>query len=153
LILAFTHNAQAQYAPPPPPPPFPGFINEALRKDNPDMNAWDFGGLLRLRYEAHEGFGIAGSPGSIDFRKEGADVSNHDLLSRLRLRSGYTGKWFSVLAEGRRRLATFDERVASAAPVRNKGDGPESDMVDLHQAYFILGNHKEFPLSLKLCPG
>jgi hypothetical protein len=68
--------AHAQYTPPPPLAPFPGFINEALRKNNPYMSAWNYGGSLRLRYEIHEGYGIAGSPGSIDFRENNADVSN-----------------------------------------------------------------------------
>jgi hypothetical protein len=34
--------------------------------------------------------------------------------------------------------------------VNRKGEGPESDTVDLHQAYVTVGNHKEFPLSLKV---
>jgi hypothetical protein len=34
--------------------------------------------------------------------------------------------------------------------VRRRGEGPESDTIDLHQAYFTIGNHKEFPLSLKV---
>ena len=33
---------------------------------------------------------------------------------------------------------------------RTQGHGPESDTIDLHQAYFTIGNHKEFPLSVKI---
>jgi Alginate export len=39
---------------------------------------------------------------------------------------------------------------AVAGTVRKRGDGPEADIVDQHQAYITLGNHKEFPLSLKV---
>jgi hypothetical protein len=139
----------AQYAPPPPLAPFPGFINEALRERNPSWSAWDIGGSVRLRYEWREGFGIAGVPGSIDFRDRGADVENDFLLARIRLRAGYTQPWWSVLVEGRSSTVAGDERFASTGPVPRKGDGPESDVIDLHQAFFTVGNLKEFPLSLK----
>ena len=56
--LAVLVAAHAQYAPPPPPLPFQGFVNEALRKDDPRMTRWDLGGALRVRYETKEGFGI-----------------------------------------------------------------------------------------------
>ncbi|MFO1497218.1 MAG: alginate export family protein [Verrucomicrobiota bacterium] len=146
----------AQYAPPPPPAPFPGFLNEALRKNDPYMNQWDFGGSARLRYEVREGFAIPGSVGSLDFRDHGADVNNEYWLERIRYRVGYTSKWWGALVEGRSSWAQSDERFAygnaPAVPGTRayRGDGPESDAVDLHQAYMILGNHKEFPLSLKI---
>src|SRR5207302_7030804 len=91
FLAAATH---AQYAPPPPPQPFAGFINEALRKNDPYMAAWDLGGALRLRYEDKEGFAVPGETGTMDFRDHGADVSNDYLLSRIRLHAGYTAKWF-----------------------------------------------------------
>jgi hypothetical protein len=150
LVLSAAATASAQYAPPPPPRPFAGFLNEYLRKDDPYMAAWDFGGTVRLRYETRDGFGIAGSPGSMDFRENGADVSNAYLLSRVRLRAGYTSKWWGALAEGRSSAVADDDRVASLAPVRKEGHGPESDTIDLHQAYVTLGNHKEFPVSMKV---
>src|ERR1051326_8186641 len=92
LLLAAVNRIHAQYAPPPPPQPFPGFINEALRKDDPYMNKWDFGGNLRLRYEWKEGFAVPGAPGSVDFRGKGADVENDYMMERLRVRVGYTDK-------------------------------------------------------------
>src|SRR5690242_5464169 len=92
--------ASAQYAPPPPPQPFAGFINEALRQNDPYMAAWDLGGALRLRYEDKEGFAIAGRAGSMDFRDHGADVSNDYLLSRIRVHAGYTAEWFGAYVEG-----------------------------------------------------
>jgi hypothetical protein len=150
LVLSAAATASAQYAAPPPPRPFAGFLNEYLRKDDPYMAAWDFGGTVRLRYETRDGFGIAGSPGSMDFREKGADVSNAYLLSRVRLRAGYTSKWWGALAEGRSSAVADDDRVASLAPVRKEGHGPESDTIDLHQAYVTLGNHKEFPVSMKV---
>jgi len=151
FALAAASSLNAQYAPPPPPAPFQGFLNEWLRKDDPYMNKWDFGGSVRLRYEVRDNFGIAGVPGSVDFRKDGADVDNAYLLERIRVRAGYTDKWFSALVEGRSSLAQGDERFASTAPPPPyKGEGPEHDHIDLHQAFVTIGNHKEFPLSLKV---
>jgi len=155
LLFAALDHVYGQYAPPPPPQPFQGFINEQLRKNDPYMNKWDFGGSIRVRYEAKEGFAIPGVAGSVDFRDTGADVNNEYFLERIRYRVGYTDKWWSALVEGRSSFAQNDQRFAYfASPpppptVNRKGDGPESDTVDLHQAYFTVGNHKEFPLSLK----
>src|SRR5262245_28147414 len=117
MVLAAIDQAYAQYTPPPPPTPFQGFINEWLRKDDPYMNKWDFGGSLRLRYEVKDNMAIAippGTPARLDFRERGADVDNSYLLERLRFRAGYTDKWWSVLAEGRSSLAQGDERWAYA---------------------------------------
>src|SRR6266481_2154163 len=156
LMLVQLRQTSAQYAPPPPPAPFQGFINEWLRKDNPYMSQWDIGGNLRLRYELKDNFAISGAPGSLDFRDHGADVNNDYFLERIRYRLGYNEKWWSVLVEGRSSLVQSDERSAYTnfppvpGTVSRKGDGPESDTVDLHQAFVNLGNHKEFPLSLKL---
>jgi hypothetical protein len=151
--------AQAQYAPPPPPAPFPGFLNEYLRKNDPYMNQWDFGGNARLRSEVKEGFGIQGVTGpvpSVDFRKEPSNTSDEYFMERIRFHAGYTDKWWSAYVEGRSSLEQSDERFAYAnSPAvphtfKTKGDGPEADVIDLHQAYVTVGNHKEFPLSLKV---
>jgi hypothetical protein len=157
LVLAALNQVYAQYAPPPPPAPFPGFLNEALRKNDPYMNQWDIGGSLRGRIEIKEGIGVAGVPGSVDFRNDDtADVSNEYFIERLRYRVGYTDKWWGALVEGRSSFAQSDERWAySAAPlpaetVNKNGLGPESDRIDLHQAYVTVGNHKEFPISAKV---
>lgn len=148
VLAASINQTDGQYAPPPPPQPFPGFINDSLRKKDPYMGVWDFGGNLRVRYEDRWGLGISGVPGSVDFRDHGADVHNNYLLNRLRFRAGYTGEWFSAFAEGRSSTAISDERWAAAGVY--EGDGPESDVIDLHQAYVTVGNHREFPVSLKL---
>jgi hypothetical protein len=155
LVLAAINQVHAQYAPPPPPAPFAGFLNEYLRKDDPYMSQWDFGGNLRLRYENKQGFAIAGTPGSVDFRDHGADVNNDYLLTRIRVHAGYTDKWWNAYAEGQSSLANSDQRFAYAnvpavaGTTAYRGYGPESDTIDLHQAYVSVGNHKEFPLSLK----
>jgi len=157
LVLAALDQVHAQYTPPPPPSPFPGFLNEYMRAKDPYMNQWDIGGDWRERFEAKEGFGIQGKAGSVDFRDHGADVDNEYLLTRIRFHLGYTEKWWSGYVEGQSSLETSDERkafVASTPPLPHTstkvGYGPETDTLNLHQAYFTLGNHKEFPLSLKV---
>ena len=156
IVLAAVNTIYAQYAPPPPPTPFQGFINEPLRANDPYMNKWDFGGAVRARYEVREGFGIPGVAGSLDFRDHGADVDNDYFIERLRYRIGYTDKWWGTLVEGRSSFAQSDQRFAyfsnpvPAHTANRNGLGPESDTVDLHQAYVTLGNHKEFPVSLKV---
>lgn len=149
-LFGATPEAPGQYAPPPPPAPFAGWLNEALRKDDPYMNAWDLRGFARVRYEVHDGRGIPGVPGSIDFRAHNTDNHNAYFLELFRFQAGYTDTWWSALVEGRSSLAQGDERPAFAGPPRHKGFGPEQDTLDLHQAYLFLGNHKEFPLSLKV---
>ena len=121
--------------------PSQGFLNDYLRKDDPYMAAWDIGAQLRLRYEVKDNFVIAGSPGSLDFRANNADVDNSYLLTRVRPRVGYTGQWFSAMVEGRHSSSTGDDRNPNP-----ESDGP----IDLHQAFVTIGNHKEFPLSVKL---
>lgn len=155
LVFAAVNPVYAQYVAPPPPAPFQGFINEALRKNDPIMNKWDLGGSFRVRYELKDNFAVAGSGAgattSLDFRKDGANVDNAYLLERLRIRVGYTDKWFSALVEGRSSLAQGDERFASTAPSPPyRGEGPDQDSLDLHQAFVTIGNLKEFPVSLKV---
>jgi hypothetical protein len=157
LVLAALNDVQAQYTPPPPPLPFQGFINEYLRGRDPYANQWDIGGDLRLRYQANEGYGIAGSVGSVDFRRTGANVNNEFYLSKLKVHVGYTDKWWSAYVEARSSVALSDDRkafVVAATPLPDtytrQGNGPEHDPIDLHQAYVTLGNHKEFPVSVKV---
>lgn len=155
LVLAAINHCYAQYAPPPPPAPFPGFLNEYLRAQNPYLNQWDIGGNDRSRYEHKDAFAIQGQAGSVDFRNHGADMANDYFLNRLRLHVSYTDKWWSAYVEPQSSVAVSDERFAYAnAPavantVKRMENGPEADAIDLHQAYFTVGNHKEFPLSLK----
>ena len=161
FVLATIHHVYAQYTPPPSPGPYAGFINEWLRQQDPAMNAWDFGGAERLRLVDYEGYNISGVPGTPakannDFRAQGADVDNTYLLSRLRFHAGYTDTWWGAFAEGQSSLEYNDDRWAYFAnplpkgEVNRRGEGPESDKINLHQAYVTVGNLKEFPLAVKV---
>jgi hypothetical protein len=155
LVLAALDQVHAQYAPPPPPSPFQGFINEAWRAKDPYANQWDLGGEVRLRYQANEAYGIAGTAGSVDFRDHGVRDNNEYYLVRTKFHVGYTDKWWSAYFEPQSSIDRSDSRVAYAnvpaiaGTKKYVGYGPESDPFDLHQAYFTIGNHKEFPVSLK----
>ena len=143
LVLAAVNSVYGQYTPPAP-QPFAGFVNEWLRKDNPYMNSWDIGGSVRLRYEMKDGGGFTASGSGTDFRRNlapGTDNINSYFLDKVRARIGYTDKWWSAMVEGRSSGTTGDDRNPNA-----ESDG----VVELHQAYVTLGNHKEFPLSLKI---
>lgn len=150
LSLASAPTALAQYAAPPPPAPFAGFLNEALRKDDPAMKAWDIKGLARFRYEVHDAAGIGGVPGSMDFRANNTDNHNAYSLELFRVQAAYSAPWWGLHAEGRSSLAQGDERFAFTGAPRTKGAGPESDTLDLHQAFLTVGNLQQFPLSLKV---
>ena len=133
-----------------------GLVNDYLRKENSAFTKWDFGGSVRARYEVKDGYGIQGVPGSLDFRDHGADVDNEYFLEKIRFRGGYTDKWWSALVEGESSRAQSDQRFAYAnnpfvpGTVTKQGDGPEADSIELHQAIIAVGNHKEFPVSLKV---
>lgn len=152
LVLAAINQVYAQYTPPPPPTPFPGFINDYLRKRDPYLSVWDIGGAVRMRYEIKEnGMGL---PPAHDFREvTPTPLSRNDnsyFSDKILARIAYTDKWWSAYLEGRSSSTTGDIRGRTGT-LGTSGAGPESDgIVDLHQAYFTLGNHKEFPLSLKV---
>jgi hypothetical protein len=148
VALASTHVVQAQYAPPPPLQPFPGFLNDYLRKQDPYLSVLDLGGAVRLRYEVREnGLGL---PPAQDFRRQGVDNDNSYFSDKLLARVAYTDEWWSLHLEGRSSSTTGDQR-GSTGTFPGPGAGPESDgPVDLHQAFFTLGNHKQFPVSLKI---
>jgi len=83
-------------------------------------------------------------------------VDNDYLLSRIRFHVGYSNTWWNAYVEGQSSLEAGDHRYAYAdAPAvagtaKTLGYGPESDTIDLHQAYVALGNLQEFPASLKV---
>ena len=155
LALGALGTVHAQYTPPPPPIPFPGFLNDYLRKQDPYLSVWDIGGSLRLRYEIKEnGLGL---PPANDFREHTTKTTHNDndyLSSKVLARVAYTDKWWSFYVEGRSSLTFGDNRSRTGAgPVPGPGGngGPEQDgPMDLHQAYVTIGNHKEFPVSLKV---
>ena len=142
-------TALAQYAPPPPARPFPGFANEKLRADNVYMSSWDIAANYRIRFEDKLGAGFTDAGSNWDFSKRPVDDNNNAyLLSRLMPRVGYTGKWLAFTAESRISYSLGDERyIATAA---GKGLTENDAGVDVHQAFVFIGNHKEFPVSLKI---
>ena len=155
LVLAAVHQAYGQYTVPPPPEPYAGFLNDYLRQEDSSFSAWDFGGNERLRAVSYQGYAIPGTLGSVDFRGKGANVDNGYIMSRLRFHAGYTDTWWNAYVEGQSSTVADDERyafVASNPPVPGTktyiGNGPESDTIDLHQAYLSVGNQKEFPVSM-----
>jgi hypothetical protein len=139
VLLAVATTASAQnYFTSPAPPPSPGLFNEWLRQKDMNNAAWDVGVQVRLRYELRDNFWS----GANDF-KENSPLrdDNSYWLQRIKPHVGYTAKWFSAFIEGRGSYTTGDERDPN----------PEADdAMDLHQAYITLGNHKEFPLSVKV---
>lgn len=148
-LLAAAPYLAGQYAPPPPPRPFPGFINEALRADNPYMSAWDIGANVRGRYESKDGAGFTDAGSNWDFsRRPVDDTDNAYLLTRVMPRVAYTGKRSAFTVEGRASSSFGDERYNATAPGFGLTENDEG--IDLHQAFVFLGNHKEFPVSLKL---
>lgn len=134
----------------------PGLINDCLQSNSKTFAPWDFGGSVRLRYEVKDHFAIIGTPGSLDFRDHGTDVDNSYMLERIRFHGGYNEKWFGMMLEGQSSLAQGDDRAAytNSPPVTGtfsrKGDGPESDLIELRQAYVRIGNAAEFPLGAKI---
>lgn len=139
----------AQYAPPPPPRPFPGFLNEKLRLNDPYLSAWDIGANVRIREEDKEKAGATDAGSNWDFSKRPQDDNqNRYTLLRFMPRVAYTGKWFAFTLEGRSSYSYGDERFNSNAPGQGlaERDGP----MDIHQAFVLIGNHKEFPVSVKV---
>jgi hypothetical protein len=75
-------------------------------------------------------------------------------------RVGYTAKWFNFLVEGRISASDGDERgdirsnltaAQKAQKVIRGYDLAENDRdPNLHQAFVMVGNHKEFPVSAKI---
>lgn len=146
LTIATFPGVRAQYTPPPPLAPFPGFINQYMRNENPYLANWDIGGSVRLRYEIRDN-ALFAPPGN-DF-KDGVANDNSYFSTKLILRVAHTEKWWSATVEGRNSSATGDAR--GSAPNIPTGSSPDSDgPVDLHQAFFTVGNHKEFPVSVKV---
>ena len=139
----------AQYAPPPPARPFPGLINEKIRAKDVYLSAWDVGVNVRVRGEFKDDAGFTDAGSNWDFSTRPQDDNNNSYqLLRVMPRAGYTAKWYSFLVEGRSSYSYNDERYNPTAPGQglSEQDGP----LDFHQAYVFFGNHKEFPVSVKL---
>ena len=149
LAVAALPALLAQYAPPPPARPFPGFANEKLRATNVYMGAWDIGANYRVRFEDKLGAGTTDAGSNWDFSQRAIDDNNNRyLLSRFMPRVAYTGKRLAFTLEGRASSSLGDERYLATAP--GKGLTENDAGMDVHQAFVFIGNHKEFPLSLKI---
>lgn len=170
LLPAFTY---AQYSPAPP-RPYPGYLNDYLRAKDPYNNQWDIGINFRARLENKDNAGFTSAGSNRDFaggrpanllNGDRFDNDNTYLLTRVMPRVGYNDKWFSVFTEFRSSDSIDDERQNNAttftptnavetanAPGIKAGDGlPERDSdLNVHQAFFSVGNHKEFPVSAKI---
>jgi hypothetical protein len=149
LLLLTAAPLRAQYAAPAPSRPFPGFVNENLRARDVYLSAWDIGASYRLRAEVKNDAGFTDAGSNWDFSTRPVDDNNNSyLLSRVMPRVGFTGKWIAAVAEARASASLGDERFGAAAA--GQGLAENDSGVDLHQAFITLGNHKEFPVSLKI---
>jgi len=157
-LTALAPCARAQYQPSLPARPFPGYINEAFRGSNPYLSAWDIGVNVRERFEGKDDAGFTYSGQNADFRLTGpgatVDNNNSYFLTRFMPRVGYTDKWYAFTIEGRSSGSAGDERgdqrVAADATKPGRALAENDKDLNLHQAFIFIGNHKEFPLSLKL---
>lgn len=149
LSVALFSTVSAQYVPPPPARPFPGFANERLRADHVYMGAWDVGINYRVRFEDKMGAGFTDAGSNWDFSKRPVDDNNNRyLISRVMPRLAYAGKRLAFTLEGRSSYSVGDERYNAAAAGQGLTDRDAG--LDIHQAFLFMGNHKEFPLSLKI---
>lgn len=149
LVIISSTLLHAQYTPPPPARPFPGFVNEKLRAKDVYMSAWDIGVNVRVRQEIKDDAGFTDAGSNWDFSKRAVDDNNNSYtLTRIMPRVAYTAKWFAATVEGRSSYSIADERYTATGAGQGlaERDGP----IDLHQAFVTLGNHKEFPVSVKI---
>ncbi len=157
-LAALVPGLRAQYSPSAPARPFPGYFNEYLRRTDAYRSNWDIGVNVRERLEAKDDAGATYTGQNADFRLTGpgatVDNNNSYLLLRVMPRVGYTAKWYAFTVEGRLSSSAGDERGDQrvAADANKPGRAlPENDRdFNLHQAFVFFGNHKEFPLSVKV---
>jgi hypothetical protein len=134
----------AKGTPAPAPAPSAGLVNDWLRGQSESLSVLDVGGQFRVRFEDREHFAIPqfpapATPAPVDFQR--GSRSNPLVLFREKLHLGYTPcAWFSAYVEGRDSFSVKDRRKPS----------PDTDHVDLHQAYVVYGNPEVFPISLKV---
>lgn len=148
-FCALAASAFGQYTPSAPARPFPGYANERLRGSDPYMSVWDVGVNVRTRSEFKEGGGFTDAGQNWDFSSNPAfDNNNSYHLLRVMPRVAYTGKRLAATLEGRASYSLDDERFVATAP--GKGLAERDGPIDVHQAFIFWGNHKEFPVSLKL---
>lgn len=117
----------------------PSILNQWLREQSPEFERWDLGGQFRVRLEDKKHFATPGR-GTVDFQDRNGNSDNTYFLFREKFHVGYQADWLTVYGEARDSRTASDERKPH----------PETDPLDLHQAFLLLGNAKEFPLTLKI---
>lgn len=117
-----------------------GLLNDYLRDLTPALTNWDIGGQVRARFESKSGFAVPGAgANAVDFSQLTPD--NNYWLLREKLHVGWKPtSWLNLYGEGRNSVSYDDKRRPE----------PEEDVIDLNQAYFVLGNAKEFPITAKV---
>jgi hypothetical protein len=92
--------------------PSAGLANDWLREQSQSFSEWDFGVLLRARYEIKEN---AGSFPNRDFIRNGQDNDNSYLLLREKVHIGYKPvPWLAAFVESRDSSSTGDDRNPNA---------------------------------------
>jgi len=110
----------------------PAFLNAQLIEWSPAFKPWDIGGEFRARYEMKDDAGVVANTDFVDGIAQGREAN----YLREKLHLGYKDDWFSFFIEGRDGSGHEDLRA--------------DDDFDLHQAFVVLGNAKEFPLTAKI---
>jgi hypothetical protein len=148
ILIAAVSPALAQYVPPSPAAPVPGLIDDCVKRD-PDLKGWDFIVNDRLRSENKSDAGTTHAGSNFDFFSAPPTTDSNDYwLNRLMPRVGYTGDLIAFVVEGRSSYSFGDDRYTSTAAGKNlaEDDGP----MQLQMAYILIGNFKEFPVTLKV---
>ena len=149
LFLLAASTAGAQYVPPSPAMPVPGAIDDYLHSADPSLKGWDIGVNERLRMEDKSDAGTTHAGNNYDFSSAPPTTNSNDYwLSTLKPRVGYTGDLIAFVVEGRSSYSIGDDRYTSTAAGKNlaENDGP----LQLQIAYLLIGNLKEFPVTLKV---
>jgi len=134
-----------------------GLLNDWLRQQAEEMQDWDFGGQVRMRYSHFENAVTSASTmttvpagtkplttpinPSTDFIARGQVNSTDMLLVREKFHAGYSpAPWLAVYSEMRNSTVEWDRRSPQ----------PDANMAVLQQAYISLGDPARFPLVAKV---
>lgn len=110
----------------------PTFLNAQLIEWSPAFKPWDIGAEFRARYEMKDDAGVVANTDFVDGIAQGREAN----YLREKLHLGYKDDWFSFFIEGRDASGHEDVKA--------------DDAFDIHQAYVVLGNAKEFPVTAKI---
>lgn len=141
--LATTSFAQAMPGTAPAtPPPSAGVFNDWLREQNSAWKHWNFGTEDRVRYEYKSYAAVSGAgPTAVDFRANTPVDYNDYALFRVRVHTGWTPcSWLTLFAQGQGSYSAGDA---------NNPNPSDDRPFDLFQGYFVLGDAKAFPVTLK----